>query len=285
MENKGKDFLTQIKLINQALNAAVSSINLAKQLMSDISVPKGSASFQNSPRTPQTSFGPKEPIGNPSTQVVPGIVGTFDGQFMVAEDGQKFQVPENYASKSMIIFGDKLNMSEIDGETRFKQIERVKRQRASGLIVKKEGRLHVVTSDGSYRISPAAVSHFGGNEGDEAQIILPLNNRHAPFAAVESISPKGGPEKKVEIASSSAEKPQVQVEAAKSLPDSAKEKATKKMVKPILTKEKEKEKDKKEIELPKVSKEVTKDKDKDKDKEEKKVEKAPTVLFGDDELR
>lgn len=181
MENK--DDTTAIRLINQALSAAASSINLAKQLLGELTLVKSTLGSQP-PATPS----PKTP--EISALQLPGVIGTFDGQFMNTDDGAKFQVPENYASKSMIVFGDKLKMVDVNGEKRFKQIERTKRQRSNGMIVKKEGRYHVVTSDGSYKVSSAAVSFFGGKEGDEAHIILPLNNRHVPFAALESVGVK-----------------------------------------------------------------------------------------------
>lgn len=179
-----KDDAAQIRLINQALSAAASSINLARQLLSELTGVRSTVSSQPA----ATILSPKNT--EPSALQLPGITGTFDGQFMITDDGQKFQIPENYASKSMIVFGDKLKMADVNGEKRFKQIERTKRQRASGMIVKKEGRYHVVTSDGSYKISSAAVSFFGGKEGDEAHIILPLNNKHVPFATLESVGAK-----------------------------------------------------------------------------------------------
>lgn len=171
------DDATAIRLINQSLSAAASSISLAKKLLSELTLSKSNGVLTD--KVPEISL-----------NQLPGIIGTFDGQFMNTDDGQKFQIPENYASKSMIVFGDKLKMVDVNGEKRFKQIERTKRQRASGMIVKKEGRYHVVTSDGSYKISSAAVSFFGGKEGDEAHIILPLNNKHVPFAALESVGTK-----------------------------------------------------------------------------------------------
>lgn len=207
MEKVKKDIATQLKLINQALNAAVSSVNLAKELLVEVNHLKGPVENQNV----ESRLEDRD---------LPGVVGSFDGQAMVSEDGQKFQIPENYASKSMLVFGDKLKMIEVNGEKRFKQIERVKRQKASGLVVKKEGRLHVVTSDGSYRVLPAALSHFGGNEGDEAQIVIPLVNRHVPFAAVEGVTVKGSEgQKVVESAPASAEVPAMKVPEKKPAPE------------------------------------------------------------------
>lgn len=181
-----KDKESQIKLINQALNAAAGSLSLAKQLLGEL--------WEDSGRKERAASGSKIPVEAKNVPFnPPGITGTYDGQFMIAADGKKYPVPENYASKSVIVYGDRLKMFSLGGESRFKQIERVKRQRTSGVLVKKEGRFHVVTSDGSHRVLPSAVSHFDLKEGGEVQIILPLDNRHAPFAAIENVSVKVAP--------------------------------------------------------------------------------------------
>lgn len=295
-----KDVSSQIKLINQALNAAISSINLSKQLLNEIGgVPLDTKNSVDPNLKPQT-------VSENSTKDLPGIIGTFDGQFMVAEDGQKYQVPENYCSKSMIVFGDKLKMVEVNGEQRFKQIERVKRFRASGLLVKKEGRFHVVTSDGSYRVLSASVSHFNGKEGDEVHIILPLSNRHAPFAAVENIGsakPEEGSEGVKEATNVGKQTSSPVQRIVVPVADTKKEVKIEKTVADVADASKKKKEPKVEGVTPKVP---VKDKEKSPIKAEKqkveKPEKASTVaaategkkpekeksndpLIGEDELR
>ncbi len=159
----------QIQLISQALQAAVSSINLAKQMLGEL-----------------------EREVRVSAKDLPGITGTFDGEAMTCPDGKKYQVPENYASKSMLVFGDTLKMVEEGGEKLFKQIERVKRITEAGILAKKEGKWHAVTAEGSYKLLPAAVSFHAGEEGDEVTVTIPQDNRRAPFAALETVKKEGG---------------------------------------------------------------------------------------------
>lgn len=154
------------QLIVQALNAAETSIRLAKQLLS--------------------SVGPAGEI-KPSPKELPGIVGTFDGENMITEKGEKYRVNPNYASKSVLVYGDTLKKVEEDGRERFKQIERVKRQKVGGILAKKGGKWAAVTPDGSYKVLPEAVEFYGGNEGDEVTVVLPLEDKKVPFAAVESV--------------------------------------------------------------------------------------------------
>ena len=225
----------QTQLILQALAAAESSINLAKQLLSSSTgVAMPVASLRQSSGAVETQ---------PSSRSLPGIIGKFDGEFMTSADGKKFPVPANYASKSQIVFGDTLKLIDSpDGHRMFKQIERVKRARATGVLAKKDGRFCVVTSDGSYKVLPSSVSFHSGLEGDEVIILLPLNEKHVPFAAVESI-PARANQKKVEptgankaevkpVSSASAVSPKVvspKIESVKKEPEGILTAAVKKL--------------------------------------------------------
>ena len=162
------------QLIVQALNAAETNIRLAKTLLS------------GAVAAPQ----------KPPTKDLPGITGTFDGENMIAEDGKKYSVNPNYASKSVLVYGDTLKRIEVDGQERFKQIARVKRQKVEGILAKKAGRWTAVTADGSYKISPVAVEFHKGEEGNEVVVVIPVEERNAPYAALESVK-KDEPEKKV----------------------------------------------------------------------------------------
>lgn len=166
----------KVDLIRQALTAAESSMKLARQLLGDIE----KEGFKNKPKAKE----------------LPGMVGMFDGQGMITEAGEKFPVPENYASKSILVVGDTLKLVQDGGEKRFKQIEHVKRHKTTGILAKKDGKWAAVSSEGSYRVLPASVAHFEGDIGDEALLQLPANNLQVPWAAVERISKKGakGPE-------------------------------------------------------------------------------------------
>lgn len=170
----------KIDLIRQALSASESSIKLARQLLSEL----------ESGRRGDT----------PKAKEMPGITGVFEGETMTTEKGEKYPVPENYASKSILVVGDTLKLVENAGQKRFKQIEHVKRHKTIGIIAKKEGKWAAVTSEGSYRILPASVEHFKGDVGDEVLVQLPANNLQTPWAAVEKVTKKGGgvQEKKTE---------------------------------------------------------------------------------------
>lgn len=155
---------TKIQNIHHALAAAVSSINLAKRLLSELELASG-----------------------PSSRDLPGELGKFDGHFMVSEGGEKRPIPENYASKSQLVYGDTLKRIADEGGEVFKQIERVKRQEVEGILAQKDGQWHVVTSLGSYEVLSAAVNYWGGRVGEEAIALIPQQDTRVPFAALKSV--------------------------------------------------------------------------------------------------
>ena len=173
----------KIDLIRQALSAAESSLKLARQLLSEVE---------------------REGLWNkPKAKKLPGILGVFDGQNMVTEKGETYPVPENYASKSILVVGDTLKLVEQGREKRFKQIEHVKRHKTTGILAKKEGKWAAVTPEGSYKLLPASVEHYGAQVGTEVLVQLPANNLQSTWAAVEKINKKEG--SKVEEKSTSSE--------------------------------------------------------------------------------
>ena len=168
-----KSIKNRIQLVNQAINASINSLNLTKQLINELERVSG-------------SFGTSMP-GVGRTVNIPGIIGTYDGENMVTEKGQKFPVPQNYASKSELVYGDTLKRIEEGGGLVFKQVQRVKRLKVPGVLVKKEGRWAAVTSEGSYKVLDRTVEHFGFKEGQEVMAVVSENNKTAPFAAIEQL--------------------------------------------------------------------------------------------------
>lgn len=161
----GKD---KIQLLNQALNAASSSLNLAKQLLSEI-----------------------EHRG--VTTEMPGLVGKYDGMFMVTEAGKKYPVPDNYSAKTKLVYGDKLKMVEGPEGRRFKLLEEMEREEQEAHLAVKDGHFDALGKDGSYRLIQGAVRYWSGEEGDKIKILLPKGQRNVPFAGlVEIIGRKPG---------------------------------------------------------------------------------------------
>jgi hypothetical protein len=119
------------------------------------------------------------------------IEGVFDGQKMIAQDGQEFSVPANYASKSKLVDGDimKLTITKA-GDFLYKQIGPIERKRIIGeLALDEAGDFFVKADKKKWKILPASVTYFKGELGDEVVILVP-KDAMSKWAAVENVVKK-----------------------------------------------------------------------------------------------
>lgn len=117
------------------------------------------------------------------------LEGVFDGKYMVGSDGVRYNVPENYASKSKMVEGDMLKLTiKPDGTYLYKQIGPVERKRLVGRLgVDSSTNEHVVIcGDDVYKVLAASVSYFKGMTGDEVVVLVPSSDS-CVWAAVENI--------------------------------------------------------------------------------------------------
>ena len=134
-----------------------------------------------------------EEIKSETYKQLPGIEGVFDGTYLVTQDGQKYEVPANYAAKSRLVYGDLLKMVEEEGKTMFKQIEKAPRKRIEGILNKKEGSWYILTDSGSYKISDNAAEFSRAEINDEAIVLIPEGVLEVPFAALDKIITQKAP--------------------------------------------------------------------------------------------
>lgn len=120
-------------------------------------------------------------------QSVPGTEGTFDGQYLVAADGRKTEVPGNYAAKSRLVCGDVLKVFADTGKQVFKQIDKVERKKIEGILTKKEGKWYILADLGSYRILDTAAEFNQAQLNDKASAFIPAKNLNSSFAALDKI--------------------------------------------------------------------------------------------------
>ncbi len=117
------------------------------------------------------------------------VEGVFDGEYMIGEDGKKYLVPPNYASKSKLVEGDLLRLV-IDGEGRFvfKQRGPIDRIRLVGSLTQDDQTQNwmAVAEGRKYRLLGAAVSYFKGEANDEIVILIPKGTP-SKWAAVENV--------------------------------------------------------------------------------------------------
>lgn len=119
--------------------------------------------------------------------------GVFDGCNMVGSDGNVYNVPPNYASKSRLVEGDMMKLTiRRDGSFVFKQIGPMERRRVVGTLAEDtdSGEYVCLGADGSrWRLIRAAVTYFHGTPGDEVILLVPKSSP-STWGAVENIVKK-----------------------------------------------------------------------------------------------
>ncbi|NQT50288.1 hypothetical protein HQ571_06365 [Candidatus Kuenenbacteria bacterium] len=117
------------------------------------------------------------------------IEGVFEGQSMIGSDGQQYDVPANYASKSKLVEGDimKLTINNM-GAFVYKQIKPIDRIRKVGVLDQDPQTLQFfAVADGKkWKLLTASVTYFKGEAGNEIVFLIPSESG-SRWAAVENI--------------------------------------------------------------------------------------------------
>ncbi len=113
--------------------------------------------------------------------------GVFNGQNMIAENGETYSVPANYSSKSRLVEGDKLQCYlDSDNNLKFKQIFLVPRFKllAEATIEGTEIKARVGLK--LYKILPASVTYYKILPKDVLAIIVPAHG-NPNWCAVDNV--------------------------------------------------------------------------------------------------
>ena len=62
------------------------------------------------------------------------VEGYFDGQNMISDDGQTYSVPQNYASKTQLVVGDRLKWTQSDDRDIYKLIVPAAKEKVNGVF-------------------------------------------------------------------------------------------------------------------------------------------------------
>jgi len=130
--------------------------------------------------------------GNNKTSKV--LEGVFSGDGMIGADGERYDIPPNYASKSKLIEGDIMKLTiTSNGNFVYKQIGPTPRKRLMGeLAVDEEKDEYWVVSDNNkWRVLKASITYFKGYSGDKVSFIIPEDGP-SKWAAVEHIVKNDG---------------------------------------------------------------------------------------------
>lgn len=109
------------------------------------------------------------------------VEGNFDGENMVGDNGQTYIVPQNYASKSQLVIGDRMKWILTSEREIFKLIAPVDRERVSGIFSIDGENYGVVIESikNPVKILKASATFAIKNQdlgvGDEVIILIPKN--------------------------------------------------------------------------------------------------------------
>ena len=187
MENGPKDEKTkpeenknelQTELLKKVLKQIQSQVKTALELLDDRS---GAAA-----KTALLAATPQNAAGSPEGRTIEGV---FDGQRMVGDDGATYTIPQNYASKSKLVSGDRLKLIiTSSGNFIFKQIGPIERERVVGnLALDPATNQYVVrNAEKEWKVLTASVTYFRCEPGEEVVILVP-KGKISSWAAVDNV--------------------------------------------------------------------------------------------------
>ncbi len=120
------------------------------------------------------------------------LEGYFSGEKMIGDDGNDYNVPPNYASKSKLVTGDRMKLIITPhGAFIYKQIGPIERKRVIGSLNfnVEHNRWTVQCPEAIYRVLPASISFYKGKPGDEVILFVP-EHTPAEWGAVDQLIAK-----------------------------------------------------------------------------------------------
>ncbi len=174
--------IPKIALLKETLKSTEASLKTAQDLVKELAGDKDFAKQvkERLKKLPKTE-----------TEIVTegqkAIEGVFDGENMVGDDGKKYPVPANYASKSKLVEGDLLKLTIADnGSFIYKQIGPVARKMVRGILTEENGEYHIMGEGKDYRVILASVTYYRAKPGDEVTIVIPEAG-DSVWAAIENV--------------------------------------------------------------------------------------------------
>jgi hypothetical protein len=118
------------------------------------------------------------------------VEGVFTGESMLGSDGNMYPVPQNYASKSLLVQWSKLKaLIHPSGKIVYKIIGEIPYESKVGIITKNGEKYQITTEVRTYNVLLAAITFHHCDVWDTVSIRVP-EWKDATYAVIESIIPK-----------------------------------------------------------------------------------------------
>ena len=114
----------------------------------------------------------------------------FTGESMLGSDGNIYPIPQNYASKSLLVQWSKIKaIISPSGKIIYKIIGEIPHETKIGLITKNGEKYQITTDTKTYNVLLAAITFHHCNVGDSVTIRVP-EWKDATYAVIEAVIPK-----------------------------------------------------------------------------------------------
>ena len=114
----------------------------------------------------------------------------FTGESMLGSDGNMYPVPQNYASKSLLVQWSKLKaLINPNGKIVYKIIGEIPFESRIGIITKNGEKYQITTDSKAYSVLLAAITFHHCSVGDTVSIRIP-EWKDATYAVIETVIPK-----------------------------------------------------------------------------------------------
>jgi len=118
------------------------------------------------------------------------IEWVFTWEGMLGSDGSIYPVPQNYASKSLLVQGSKLKaIIQPNGKIVYKIIGEIPYESQVGIVTRNGEKYQINTDTKVYNVLLAAVTFHHCNVGDKVSIRIP-EWKDATYAVIEAIVPQ-----------------------------------------------------------------------------------------------
>jgi hypothetical protein len=168
-----------IRALKDLINSAQSSINSARKLLSSL-LPDEEDWIDM-----DWEYGKTYTSGE--LKIVEWV---FTGESMLGPDGNTYPVPQNYASKSLLVQWSKLKATiEENGKIKYKIIEEIPFETQKWIVTKNGDKYQISTENKTYNVLMAAITFHKCEIGDTVSIRIPAW-KEATYAVIETIIPK-----------------------------------------------------------------------------------------------
>lgn len=169
----------QIQSLYDLIQSAQTNINSARRILDELVGNEWWTNFE-------LSTGGLATYQDEDSKVVEGI---FTGESMLGADGNTYSVPQNYASKSLLVQGSRLKATiEPNGKIIYKIIKEIPFETFLGVITKSGDKYQISTDQKVYNVLTAAITFHKCEVWDKVNIRVP-EGKDATYAVIENRLP------------------------------------------------------------------------------------------------